>query len=573
MRSHTKAYFSAIMRWSAALWVGVSLMFSGVQAGEIPPAVNTGEVWRIVKPNWEPGDEKGFETFVAAIGNSDCDSLSECLKHPANPYRDTDKRSYFGDCADMVYVLRAYYAWKNGLVFSHQSLMAPLDQHGADARYSEEGNRIVQRRDAVGSTPINGPKFIAAISGMVSTAMFRTHPDGGKNKGGGVLYDDFYPVEITRENIRPGAVAYDIYGHVGLVYDIKDDGRILVIASHPDLSVTRTTYGANFLRAKPALGAGLKIWRPSYLQGATTRADGSYVGGSVRGVPNDQLANYSLEQFIGNKPDPKKDWRYGDFLFQGRTLGYYDFVRRRLADPNFAYNPVDELRYGLEDLCRAIQDRRAAVRRAIRAGVHKLPHPDRLPRNIYGTHGSWENYSTPSRDARLKLAFIELRRAIERYALMVENGTPGVRYDGDDLGGDLWTVWQEAGRECRIIYRRSDDTRVRLGIGHVMDRLFDLSFDPYHCPELRWGAKGGELETCPDSPRKRRWYDAQRYLRNQAQRTYDVRMDFTLEEIKPPSIAPPEEGGLGVEAPADADIRALLLKLSGKEQQISLMAP
>ena len=105
---------------------------------------------------------------------------------------------------------------------------------------------------------------------------------------------------------------------------------------------------------------------------------------------------------------------------------------------------------------------------------------------------------------------------------------------------------------------------MRLTIDHIAKRLFDLSFDPYHCPELRWGARGVELETCEDGPLKRRWYDAQRWLRNQARRTYDVRMDFTLEELKPPSIASPQEGGLGVEEPADADLGAYLLSIQPK---------
>ena len=39
-------------------------------------------------------------------------------------------------------------------------------------------------------------------------------------------------------------------------------------------------------------------------------------------------------------------------------------------------------------------------------------------------------------------------------------------------------------------------------------------------------------------------------------------MDFTVDELKPPSVAPPEEGGLGVEAPADADLRGYLATLN-----------
>jgi len=99
-------------------------------------------------------------------------------------------------------------------------------------------------------------------------------------------------------------------------------------------------------------------------------------------------------------------------------------------------------------------------------------------------------------------------------------------------------------------------------LGHVQDRLWDLSFDPYHCSERRWGASGVELQTCTDDAAKTRWYDAQRWLRYQAERTYDVRMDFTADELKSPSLASAAEGGLGADAPADADLRAYLASLN-----------
>jgi hypothetical protein len=64
----------------------------------------------------------------------------------------------------------------------------------------------------------------------------------------------------------------------------------------------------------------------------------------------------------------------------------------------------------------------------------------------------------------------------------------------------------------------------------MTQRLFALSFDPYHCPELRWGAKGSELTTCPDNAYKFDWYRAEQGLRNQIERTYDERMDFDVED-------------------------------------------
>jgi hypothetical protein len=223
---------------------------------------------------------------------------------------------------------------------------------------------------------------------------------------------------------------------------------------------------------------------------------------------------------------------------------------------------VSELRHAMQTLCGAIKDRKVAIDRGIGLKVHLAPHPEKLPPNIYGTYGNWEDYSTPSRDARLKVSFIELRREMQRLVELVAKGDPSVTYDGTDIGRDLWTAFEEEKAKCTIGYNRTNETRVILNWGHVMDRLWELSFDPYHCPERRWGAAGAELETCTDDANKTAWYNAQRYLRYQAERTYDVRMDFALHELKPPMVAKPEEGGLGVEGPADHDLRKYLVSLN-----------
>jgi hypothetical protein len=548
------------LRQAAAATVSLAaLVLSSPARAELPAPANTGDLWRITKTEWSAADETGFAKFVQVIGRSTCTTLESCLAISGNPYFSPDDPEFTGDCADMVYVLRAYYAWKNGLPFSYQNAMRTYDGAREDLRYSSNGNLVAGRRDAVGQTPIKAGAWIERIGGEVSTAMFRTHPDNGD----GAMHDDFYPVAMNREAVKPGVVAYDIYGHVGIVYDILDDGRVLVIASHPDRSVTRTTYGPNFLRSKPDLGAGLKGWRPIRLEGATKRADGTYAGGRIRAAKNGDIPHYSMEQFLGNRPAPDGDWRYGDFVAGDRTVDYYDFVRRMLAAPGFRYNPVTELRSAMQTICGAARDRKVAVERAVSAGFPKQKHPERLPPNIYGTYGPWEGYSTPSRDARLKVSFIELKRTMKEFFDLVSAGdTKSVHYEGADLAGDLWKAYVEEKEACTFTYWRSDDSRVRLNLGHLQDRLWDLSFDPFHCAERRWGAKGAEFETCTDDDDKSRWYEAQRWLRYQAERTYDVRMDFTVAELKSPAEARPEDGGLGVEAPADADLRGYLASIN-----------
>src|SRR5471032_843895 len=78
--------------------------------------------WRIHADHWTPADEAGFGRFVTAIGDSGCSSSESCLRSPANVWAASEDRGFLDvdvDCAKLPYLLRAYYAWKNGLPFTY----------------------------------------------------------------------------------------------------------------------------------------------------------------------------------------------------------------------------------------------------------------------------------------------------------------------------------------------------------------------------------------------------------------------------------------------------------------------
>ena len=205
-------------------------------------------------------------------------------------------------------------------------------------------------------------------------------------------------------------------------------------------------------------------------------------------------------------------------------------------------------------LCEDLKYRVDAVDVAIKAGIHKRPQPDQLPNNIYGTDGDWETYSTPSRDARLKTAFKELRDEV--------GPLPGAGCRGQQPAG-LRRRRHSPRHPRRPICRRrapapspmpgATAARSSSTFAEVARRLFALSFDPHHCAERRWGAQDAEeLATCPDGADKRAWYDAEQRLRNQPDRTYDVRMGFSLADLR--KAVP----GSGIDAPPGIDVLALL---------------
>jgi len=506
--------------------------------------------WRILRTAWTERDETGYEEFVRRIGESGCRGVHACLTGAdSNPlYRASNPAgmTFYADCADLPYVLRAYYAWKNGLPFSYSTAVTPLGA-SHDIRYTARGNAVSARRDLV-EPGLDARKVLPAIAGTITSAHYRHPPDHA-----GRLLPDHYPVRISRDSIKPGTIVYDPNGHVAVVYKVTAEGRIHYIDTHPDNSLTRGVYGKAFARSSPAMGAGFKRWRPLALVGATQRPDGSWQGGRIVLAPDKDIPGWSDEQFFGTATPRPKTWSAGRFVLDGQTLDYYDYLRRRLARAGFRYDPLEETRAMVRALCEDLKYRVDAVDIAVKAGMDKRPQPDRLPANIYGTDGDWETYSTPSRDARLKTAFKELRDEVARFLELGRQGSAELAYAGGDLAGDIRRAYLAEAGACSIAYRRSDGSERRLSFADVKRRLFRLSFDPYHCVERRWGAEDGEeLATCGDGPDKRAWYEAQQRLRNQPDRTYEVRMGFTLADLR--RRAP----GSGIDAPPDVDVLALV---------------
>ena len=82
----------------------------------------------------------------------------------------------------------------------------------------------------------------------------------------------------------------------------------------------------------------------------------------------------------------------------------------------------------------------------------------------------------------------------------------------------------------------------------VAQRAYAISFDPYDCIELRWGAGEAERATCQQSQKKLRWYEAEQRLRNDPARSTSEAYD--LDEL--------EHSSKGSEPPPPVDVRGLI---------------
>jgi formylglycine-generating enzyme required for sulfatase activity len=552
---------SRIFLAGLALWAAVS--FVPVAAATLPhpthvtPAPAGAGNYIIRADHWSDADERDFGLFVQLIGDSGCTTVDACLKGPWNPYHASDSASvrFYSDCAQFPYVLRAYFAWKRGLPFSYESGVA-VHGGGADPRYSQDGNVVTSRTDVLtGST--SGNALLNELQRAISTASYRMHPDSD-----GALLPDFYSPALSPKSIHPGGVIYDPNGHAAIITRVERDGRIAFIDSHPDNTVTHEFYDLRFVRSRPGQGAGFKDWRPVRLEGYRPGPGGALVGGHIVLSRNSEIADFSDEQYYGNgvRPDSDDDWANSTFTLNGEQLDYYDYVRAKVGNGKLEFDPVKEVSEMVDSNCNDLHYRAQAVDIAIQAGIENRPEPDRLPRNIYGTSGDWESFSSPSRDARLKTAFKELRDKAQRFVEMYERGdTRHLLYTGNDIVGDMLAAYDAGTAKCSVGYTRSNGQPVTLTYEDARKRLFAMSFDPYQCIERRWGASDAdELSSCRDDDNKRAWYDAEQNLRNQIDRTYDARMDFSLDELRTPGP------GKGVATPPDTDARAYLVSLQGK---------
>ena len=503
-----------------AVLAALILCLLGSLAAEAAPAYP----WRIVKDHWDASDEAGFGRFITALGDSGCNSSQSCLRDPANPYRGSDRHflDVDVDCAKLPYLLRAYYAWKNGLPFSYVDGVA-------GSRFGHTPNRIVSRSGMIDhGSGIDAPAAIRAMIDNVYSGSFRT--DAAQD---GAIPADFYAPALQPGSIRPGTVIYDTNAHVGIVYRVDESGRIYYMDAHPDFTISRSVYGPQFGQSSAALGGGLKNWRPLQLVNAR-RENGALVGGHYTFARNAQIADFSLVQYLGTEGGDRARWRY-----RGAALGYYEYARVAVSGGRTDFNPLYELQATMGTLCNDLEDRREAVNQAVANGISARLHPSEIPANIYSSEdGTWESYATPSRDARLKAGFVAFRRDLARMIALWLNRDPRIIYDGPDLKRDLLAAYDRQSQQCTITYLSSDKRPVPLTFDDIARRLFAMSFDPYHCVELRWGDDG---TGCPDQAGKRRWYAVEQVARHEVDRDAGL------------------TGG-----PQDVDIRGLILAMPAR---------
>lgn len=529
--------------------------------------------WTVLKASWDNADEEGYSRWIQNIGRTGCNTVDKCIRSEANPYRNTDPApgsyEFRSDCADCPYFFRMYYAWKNCLPYTYVAGVQSLDTYTPeqiaerlardpkwknDPRYSANGNKPSVRRNLVktqpGQKPFNFFSEHVTLQNTVYTATFRMNPETEDS-----IAQDTYPISIRRENIRPGTIAYDADGHAATVYEITGEGRVKLLNCSPGDKTSPVSYtiyseANEYQRATPVMSVGLKNWRPYSFTGSFDR-NGELIANGLNFARNSQLmaeGKMDLVQFFGTN-DARDDWRNARFEIAGRDMTFDKYLRMKMM--SVATTPVQELNYLLKDYCTNIKARGELVEAASTKGTHLLPHPG-MPANIFNADGEWENLSTPSRDLRLRTGIQAMMSGLKEQLADLRNGESYITYNGRDLRADLLAAYDAVAKSCTVTYTKSNGTKKTLTMDQVISRATKIAFDPYLCPERRWGADGSELATCSDDGQKAAYYEAEQRIRNLLRRDWMNDRPMTLDVLTAPGF------NIGTKTEPDLNLRAYL---------------
>ncbi|BDV37356.1 hypothetical protein DSM21852_06090 [Methylocystis bryophila] len=524
---------------------GCSAITKEIEVSASKPATphmgERGGLWEL-RNSWNRATENLYSAWIATLFDAPLEAepswktWSEVLRDRSRNVlfnhlgQDEDKAisTVRPDCADFVYFLRAYFAYKMGLPFGYsncsrggggspprcnewfdmmhpestrpvrvqeassdtrpaarhatapsgdllQQIFSPSQQAQPESSDGQASQKPTQAKHQARVTGLG--QFLRAVGDVVQSGSVRASGNSDRN--------DFYMIPLTQESLRPGTVYADPYGHVlMLVQRVPETadaaGWFFAVDAEPDGTVTRKRFWrGNFLFVHdPTLGSpGFKHFRPVVHQN----------GGGLRALTNAEIAK---------NPD------YGDFSLQQTQLGTEEFYDR--MDEVMSPEPLDPT-HAMAGAIRALEEqvktRATAVengRKFQSSGKGEASMPDGAA--IFQTNGAWEDFSTPARDLRLLIAIDVVRNYPDRVARRPERYALPFGQSGASVKGELQRTLAAELASRKFTYTRSDGSSWTLSLKDVLDRAeeLEMAYNPNDCVELRWGAPQGSAEaaTC-----------------------------------------------------------------------------
>jgi hypothetical protein len=453
-----------------------------------PPTAAAGSLWPLHN-TWNRATENLYSAWIEKLFDGPLDAE---LSWPTlyDVLRDKSRNALFNylglneegaamsfrpDCADAVYFLRAYFAFKLGLPFGYSNC-----SRGGNGKPPKcYGWFTILNAEAAKQQGLAASfaHYLPIVGDAVQSGNGRVAATDDNT--------DFYTVPLTQATLRPGTIYADPYGHILMLVrrvpqTANSPGVFLAVDAEPDGSVTRKRFWrGNFLFVHdPSLGSpGFKRFRPVVRDAS----------GGLRRLTNAEIAK---------NPD------YGDFSLDQSQLSAQDFYDR--MDDVMSPAPLDPqlaMEDAISSLDEQVKTRVTSVengRKYQNSGKGDTTMPDGP--SIFETTGAWEDYSTPARDFRLLIAIDVVRgfpdhvaRRSDRYAI------PPGKSVADVTAGLQGALASELAAR-KFTYTRSDGSQWTLTLKDVIDRMadFEMAYNPNDCVELRWAAPEGsdEASTC-----------------------------------------------------------------------------
>jgi hypothetical protein len=463
-----------------------------------PPAATAGTVWP-VRASWNRAMENLYAAWLEKLFDAPLDAepswptlravLHDRARNPLFNYlgagEDEISTPISPDCADLVYFLRAYFAFKMGLPFGYSNCSRGGGGHPPKC-YSWLTNLNPPANVPQPGLAASFGKYLPVVADAVQSGAVRVLASDDNT--------DFYSVPLTQETLRPGTVYADPYGHVMvLVRRVPEAngsaGIFFSVDGEPDGTVARKKFWrGNFLFAhEPTLGSpGFKRFRPIVRDQA----------GNLRRLTNAEIA---------------KNPQYGDFSLEQTQLAVEDFYDR--MDDVMSPQPLDPVR-AMKDAISSLEEQVKTRVGSVENGrkYQGSGHGDAtMPSGpaIFATTGAWEDYATPARDFRLLIAIDVVRGFPDKVARQPQRFAMPFGRSVADVKAELDSVLATELAARKFTYTRSDGSTWTLSLKDVIDRADDLEmgYNLNDCVEARWGApdKSDEAATC-----KRRAPAAQR---------------------------------------------------------------
>jgi hypothetical protein len=507
-----------------------------------PPRTPAGSFWQ-VRNSWNRTTEALFSAWIEKLFDAPVDQdlnwkvWHEVLRDRSRNFlfnylgrgEDNAQTGLRPDCADFVYFLRAYFAYKMGLPFGYSNCSRgfggrppkcyqwfdmehpaltrpPPPPEQADAVAASPAvapapapsptllgglfNRAPPPAEPAEASPVAAPKpkpkpkppttfgeYLRDVGDVVHTGAVRVLA-GDDNT-------DFYTVPLTQRALRPGTVYADPYGHVlMLVHRVPEvngmPGVFLAVDAEPDGSITRKRFWrGNFLFVhEPSLGSpGFKHFRPIERD----------KGGALRRLGNAEIA---------------RNPQYGDVSNEQSQMSAEDFYDRMddVMSPD-PLDPVKAMTDAITSLNEQVKTRVTSIENG-RKYQQKQAGDAAMPdgASIFETTGAWEDYSTPARDFRLLIAIDVVRGFPDHVARRADRFAIPPGRSAADMKSQLQGVLASELSSRKITYTRSDGSSWTLSLKDVVDRAanFEMAYNPNDCVELRWGApdNSDEAATC-----------------------------------------------------------------------------